>query len=109
MSSLSYEQREKLYRQITYRAAVEQPRTNPMAVQRIMVEIGQRLASDFPILVLEENKRALLLAVELSFDELKNEILRDENERIKEESDIQDMEARTRVRLMELGILPCPF
>jgi hypothetical protein len=108
MSSLSYEQREKLYHQIASHSAVA-PVSKLVGVQRAMVEIGQRLASDFPALALLENKYALLMAVELRFDELKNEILRDEDARIQLEFYIEDMEGRTCAKLMELGILPCPF
>jgi hypothetical protein len=45
-------------------------------IDRIMVEIAELLTLRFPPLLLMENRDALLLAVELKFEELKNAILR---------------------------------
>ena len=73
-------------------------------VDHIKIEIARRLVSEFGALGLEENKDALLLAVELRFDELTETILRHHFEEAEKKSQAEDVKRRAGQTLVALKI-----
>ena len=76
MSSLSYQDQNELYEQITEQLASGRSEPKVFGINRIKVEIAERLVAKVPVLLQKEYKDHLLMAVDLKFQELREEIFR---------------------------------
>jgi hypothetical protein len=104
MPPMSSEQREALYKKITICVGQDKGLTQLDSIDRIMVEIARRLVSEFGALALEENKDALLLAVELRFDELTKAIVRHHFDESDKEAEAKEANRRACQKLVELKV-----
>jgi hypothetical protein len=101
---MSYEQKEILSRQISEHLSAR-PQQKFEGIDRVKVEIAELLAIRFPPLLLMENRDALLMAVELRFEELRNAIQRHEYECREVTHHAQNVERHSRETLLSLGVI----
>jgi hypothetical protein len=104
---MDYKQQEILSRQISEHLSARTQQKFE-GIDRLMVEIAELLTIRFPPLLLMENRDALLMAVELRFEEFRDAILRDEYERREMAFGEHQHESYCRGKLMALGLLPTP-
>src|SRR5258705_2941966 len=108
MSSFDDQELEnKLYKQITEylapRSTTDEPKVS--GIEGVKIQIAERLVLKFPALGLEENERALLMAVKLKFQELKEVILRDEQKRQATEVHSARSETESPLFVSEMGVI----
>jgi hypothetical protein len=104
---MDYEQQEILSRRISEHLSARTQQKFE-GIDRLMVETAELLTIRFPSLLLTENRNALLMAVELRFEEFRDAILRDEYERREAAFDELKEENYSRGKLIALGLLPTP-
>lgn len=108
MSSLNdHEVENKLYKQITDYLAPTPTTDEPQVsgINSVKIQIAERLVLKFPCLGLKENKRALLMAVELKMEELRDVILQDEQNRRETEVASTRLETKSLALLAEIGVI----
>jgi hypothetical protein len=104
MSSLPCQDQDELYTQITEYLAPAASEPKVHGINRIKVEIAERLVAKFPCLRQESYKDHLLMAIDLKFEELRDEIILHERTR-------RDAEEETRITLemlIHMGVVPRP-
>ena len=89
MSSLSYQDQNELYEQITEQLASGRSEPKVFGINRIKVEIAERLVAKVPVLLQKEYKDHLLMAVDLKFQELREEIFSHDRDQQRAESQIR--------------------
>ena len=104
---MDYEQQERLSRKISEHLSAR-PRQKFEGIDRVKVEMAELLTIRFPPLLLMENRDALLMAVELRFEEFRDAILRDEYERREAAFYEGKEENYSRQKLIALGVIPTP-
>ena len=102
MSTMSYEQQERLYHKMTARTA-------EAGIDGIMVEIAEHLMTKHPWLSQKENKFALLMAVELKFDEMREAILFDERMKLETQHIDAQNERAIRQELIDRHVISEPI
>jgi hypothetical protein len=101
MSSLSYQDQNELYEQITEQLASGRSEPKVFGINRIKVEIAERLVAKVPVLLQKEYKDHLLMAVDLKFQELREEIFRHDRDQQHAESEIRSIQSQ----LVAMGVV----
>jgi hypothetical protein len=101
---MSYEQKEILSRQISEHLSAR-PQQKFEGIDRVKVEIAELLTIRFPPLLSLENRDALLMAVELRFEEVRNAIQSHEYERSEAAEHARKVERHSRETLFSLGVI----
>jgi hypothetical protein len=101
MSSLSYQDQNELYEQITEQLASGRSESKVFGINRIKVEIAERLVAKVPVLLQKDYKDHLLMAVDLKFQELREEIFRHDRVQQQAESEIRSIQRE----LVTMGVV----
>src|SRR4030088_689680 len=106
MSSMPH--REYLFRRISAHLAHLPKNDEPKleGVDRIIVEIAGRLVAEHPELGSQANRGALMMAVEMKFSELKEEILHCEH--FEKGLDAYRADFRAHEKLIKFGVVSAP-